>query len=236
MPNDRPMRLTADLVALCHRDVPDPGPDARYEMFTAEQYEAAARELLAQIPECGFWLFAYGSLIWKPEFATETSCRAVAHGWHRAFSLKINRYRGSDEQHGYMMCLDPGGSCEGVALKLSDSDLYSQVLTLLKREIGNEDTMEAARWIDLETENGPIKALTFYAHPHFLDIYLADRPLSEIAHALPRACGHWGSGAEYLFNTVLHLESMGIHDPELWILQEMVADEIASMMQAPVAG
>ena len=33
-------------------------------------------------------------------------------------------------------------------------------------------------------------------------------------------------GAEYLLNTVSHLEQRGIHDSRLWRLQQLVADEI----------
>jgi cation transport protein ChaC len=34
---------------------------------------------------------------------------------------------------------------------------------------------------------------------------------------------------EYLFNTVSHLEQLGIHDPHLWRLQEMVAERLDAM-------
>ncbi len=46
---------------------------------------------------------------------------------------------------------------------------------------------------------------------------------------LARACGHIGSGAEYLYNTVSHLEAFGIHDRNLWRLQELVADEVRAI-------
>ncbi len=41
-----------------------------------------------------------------------------------------------------------------------------------------------------------------------------------------RACGHAGSGAEYLFHTVTKLEEHGIRDRNLWQLQHLVAEEI----------
>jgi cation transport protein ChaC len=45
----------------------------------------------------------------------------------------------------------------------------------------------------------------------------------EVAACLSEACGHWGSGAEYLLQTVRSLEREGFHDPYLWDLQERVA-------------
>ena len=40
--------------------------------------------------------------------------------------------------------------------------------------------------------------------------------------------GHGGSCAEYLYNTVMHLEERGIHDRNLWRLQQLVAERIAA--------
>ncbi|MGT2466896.1 hypothetical protein ACVOMV_21100 [Mesorhizobium atlanticum] len=43
------------------------------------------------------------------------------------------------------------------------------------------------------------------------------------------------SGAEYLYNTVCHLETFGIHDCNLWRLQQLVADEIRSIHSHRIA-
>jgi cation transport protein ChaC len=51
------------------------------------------------------------------------------------------------------------------------------------------------------------------------------------AAILARAVGHWGTGAEYLLNTVQHLEALGIHDRFLWQLQQLVAARILSAEQ-----
>ena len=61
-----PMTLTEELVARCERHEPDPGlqPGSRY--FTDAEYEAAAATLIEQAPLGPLWVFAYGSLIWKP--------------------------------------------------------------------------------------------------------------------------------------------------------------------------
>jgi cation transport protein ChaC len=56
--------------------------------------------------------------------------------------------------------------------------------------------------------------------------YVGKLSAEEVADTLSRACGHWGSCAEYLYNTVTHLEEHGIHDRGLWRLQELVAGRI----------
>jgi glutathione-specific gamma-glutamylcyclotransferase len=229
MQTARLMSLTPEMVKLCHRDVVDPGPSPDTKYLRDEDFRPAAEHLVSLKMPGPFWLFAYGSLIWKPEIPSTETKRATAHGWHRAFSMKIERYRGTKEQPGYMMCLDRNGSCEGVVLRLPDEDLGGQVEKLLRREISRKGGLDAARWIDVETVDGTSQALAFYAAPDTLEYYQSNRAIAEIAHGLARACGHWGSGADYLYNTVSHLEQLGIHDEGLWQLQELVAAEIKTL-------
>ena len=54
--------------------------------------------------------------------------------------------------------------------------------------------------------------------------YVSGLSEMQVADVLAKAVGGRGSMVEYLFNTVDHLERMGIHDPHLWRLQEMVAE------------
>ncbi len=229
------MRLTPELVMLCHREEADAGPVASAEHLTDADYRPAALSLL-EGRDGPVWLFAYGSLIWKPEVPHVDMRRAIARGWHRAFSMQIRRYRATAEQPGYMMCLDPGGVCEGVVLRLPEDGVAELLEKLLRRELSRKGGLEAVRWIDVETDTGAEKALAFYAGPRFLDYYQPGRPLDEIAHGLARACGHWGSGADYLYNTVMHLEQLGIHDAGLWDLQERVAAEIEQLYGLPAKG
>ena len=64
------MRMTERHVAAVTRQLPDPG----FQVFpgmrpaTDEDYDAAVAAIMAGAPEGGFWVFAYGSLIWNPAF------------------------------------------------------------------------------------------------------------------------------------------------------------------------
>lgn len=221
------MKLTADLTARCYRIVEDaPRTDDKYDYFCDADYSNALDQLMNKRPKGPFWIFAYGSLIWKPEFPTVESRRVSAAGWHRAFSMKIARYRGTPEQPGYMMCLDRGGNCDGLALRIPDHQVEDQLKQLLCRELGSWEAMSGVRWIEVRSPSETMQALAFYAAPDELDFYSPKRDPQEVAHALAHACGHWGSGAEYLRSTVTHLEDMGISDAYLWDLQDRVADEI----------
>jgi glutathione-specific gamma-glutamylcyclotransferase len=227
------MALTAELVARCHRAEPDPGPEPGYPEFTEKDYDAATATLLAQRKETGpLWLFAYGSLIWKPEFDSVEHRRATVHGWHRAFCLELMRWRGSPQQPGLMLGLQRGGRCDGVAYRLPDGDHAAQLGRLLRREVSDASSMLAVRWLAADIGGEKHQALVFWVDTGQLN-YFVKLPLPEVAHVLARACGHVGSGAEYLFHTVSKLEEFGIRDRNLWRLQQMVADEILQITTRP---
>lgn len=223
------MRLTRELADLCFRVVPESNIASAYDYFTEADYPSALEHLLSSRPAGPVWLFAYGSLMWKPEVEAVEQRHTLVRDWHRGFSMKIESHRATPEQPGYMMCLDPGGSCEGVVLRLAEDNTSGQIMKLLRREVGSTEALDAVRWIPCETDAGTVQALTFYAKPDQLDIYKPDTPVSEIVHALARACGYWGSGADYLRNTVERLESLAIHDEGLWLLQDLVAAEIETI-------
>lgn len=82
------------------------------------------------------------------------------------------------------------------------------------------------RWINVATDEGPVTALAFVMNRQS-PAYVGRLALEDVADVLAKACGHWGSGAEYLHNTVRHLEENGIHDRNLWRLQKLVAARIA---------
>ena len=96
---------------------------------------------------------------------------------------------------------------------------------LIRRELSQLPSAFPWRWISVKTDQGPLKALTF-AMDRNNPRYVAGLPDEEIAAVLANACGYRGSMAEYLFSTVAMLESLGIHDRNLWRLQSLVAAHI----------
>jgi len=227
MPRRRRLSLTPAHVALVHRAVADPGPQPGINEQTAAGYDAWVARIVAAHPApCGpTRVFVYGSLIWKPEIPHVAEREATAHGWHRSFCFRVPRYRGSPDFPGLMMALDRGGSCRGLLLDLPDGDLEGQLARLFRREFSTEPPNSMPRWIRVTTAEGPCPALAFVMNRASRQ-YAGRLPEAEVARILARACGHWGSGAEYLMNTVAHLEERGIRDRGLWRLQRLVAARI----------
>ncbi len=223
----RRMRLTHELIARVARNVEDPGPLPGRVYAVDADYEAAARALLAERPAGGeVWVFAYGSLIWKPACAVVEERVAVLRGWHRAFCLGWDRrYRGSAEHPGLMLALDHGGSCRGVVQRLPPDAIEANLDKLVRREMVMRPSPFPPRWVNVETAIGPVRAITF-AMDRKSDLYVTGLRIEEIADVLAVAAGYFGSMAEYLHNTVRHLDELGIVDPYLWRLQELVAERI----------
>jgi len=83
------------------------------------------------------------------------------------------------------------------------------------------------RWIELVVGDEKLDAIVFWAGPTGRGI-TRDLPLESVAWRLAHACGHFGSSAEYLFNTVSNLEALGISDQNLWTIQRLAAHEIGT--------
>jgi cation transport protein ChaC len=229
----RRMALTPELVGRVHRALADPGPDPGLVYHTDADYDGTVEAMLASHPPGqDVWLFAYGSLIWRPEVDHVEERRGTARGWHRSFCFRITRWRATKEQPGFMMALDRGGQCQGMLYRLPGATLEAQLGKLFRREFTVKPANNIPRWIKVETEEGPIRALAFVMNRQS-PAYVGRLAPEAIADGLARACGHWGSGAEYLRNTVAHLEERGIHDRNLWRLQQLVADRITACETAP---
>ena len=225
----RVMRLTPELVARVPRfdlDKLPPGPERPPDSY----YEETARDILAKLaPGEDLWVFAFGSLLWKPSPEFDGERRpGVVRGWHRAFCLGWDdRFRGNPDHRGLMLSLDRGGQSRGVALRIRRDDPYANLLLLLKRE-----PPFPLAWVNAVTADGPLRAISF-AIGRKNKAYVGGLSNEAIADALALATGEFGSMAEYLHNTVQHLEDLGIHDTHLWAMQELVAERLERL--APVA-
>ena len=103
-------------VALLARD--RDGAEAR---IAAEDQLLDSRRLIISDNDdvSDLWVFGYGSLIYNP--IIEHSQRAIAsiYGYHRRLCLWTEIGRGSPDCPGLVLSLDRGGSCKGVAFRLS---------------------------------------------------------------------------------------------------------------------
>ncbi|QQR36871.1 gamma-glutamylcyclotransferase [Devosia oryziradicis] len=226
----RQMRLTERHVGYLTPEAPSedmPPPPSGMRAATPDDHQRTIAELLGPRPEHDeVWIFAYGSLIWKPACDFVEMRTGLVRGWHRAFCLGWNnRFRGSDKTPGLMLALDRGGACKGVLYRLPPGQIDDCMTKLLEREMGWLPSPFPPRWVNVRSGDRTIRAITFCIDRNS-GRYVSGLSVDAIADVLATAVGTRGSMAEYLFATVQHLEEIGIHDPHLWQLQSMVADRI----------
>ncbi|RWO20155.1 MAG: gamma-glutamylcyclotransferase [Mesorhizobium sp.] len=224
-PKPSRMRLTPELVARVLS-----ADDSLPQPFTAPSdadHDDTVRAILAAAPSADeVWLFAYESLMWNPACDFVEQRVGFVPGWHRSFCLGWDRwFRGSDSNPGLMLSLDRGGQCKGAVYRLPPDAIEANLGRLFRREMRAKPSAHSPRWVNVRTENGPLQAITFVINRNS-GRYVRGLSLEQIADALAVACGPWGSMADYLHSTVSHLEGMGIHDSQLWRLQELVAERI----------
>ena len=160
------------------------------------------------------WVFAYGSLMWNPGFAVRETQAARLHGFHRAFCIYSEHYRGTPTKPGLILGLLAGGSCRGLAHRLPAKDYDSVRRYLWKREIENDGVyVEEVR---------PIHLADGRAVPSL--VYLADRAHRQFAGKLSLAqsvklvrqgTGATGTNIDYVRNTLAHLRELGLLDKNL---------------------
>lgn len=218
-----PLRLTEDHVRRVTRHVEGPLHDPDWQILDEADLDQLSAALIADRPR-PIPIFAYGSLIWNPDFAVGRRYRARALGWHRAFSIPLDRFRGSPEQPGLMLALASGGACEGLVLEIQPGTETDSMRSILARELVARELAANACWITVETDQGISEALTFYADPVGID--LADLSIDDQAQRLAFANGAAGSGSEYLLRTAQGLDAAGLYDPYIWELQDRVAAAI----------
>ncbi|MBV9825711.1 MAG: gamma-glutamylcyclotransferase [Alphaproteobacteria bacterium] len=183
------------------------GPSTYVSIYPVDPMPPAIAALRATTEPV--WLFAYGSLMWNPEFEYAERRPAYLRGFHRSFCLYSRDYRGTPEQPGLVLGLDRGGSCHGIAYRLPDKQRGAVLDRIWAREMtGMVYTM---RRVPVVTGEGPIGAYACVVRRASGD-YAGGLTAQEMAGLLARAQGGRGTGRDYLSNTVSHLDEMGIRD------------------------
>lgn len=190
--------------------------------WSAEQIRASMDETLeGRDTSGGVWVFGYASLIWNPAFHYAEKRMGVVHGYHRRFCLWTVLGRGSEDCPGLMMGLERGGSVRGMAFRVAPEDIDEELYLVWSREMVTGSYRP--RWVEVKTEHGELDAVAFVinqAHERYAG-HLDDEVA---AAAIARAQGPIGRCCEYLFNTVEHLDEMGIPDRRLHHLAKLVGE------------
>ena len=187
---------------------------------SVEERDEIRRGMLAEVPRgADVWVFGYGSLMWNPAFHHVEARPGRVHGYHRRFVFWSRMGRGSPDRPGMMLGLARGGSCNGIALRVAAGAADTELRIVFAREMVS--TAYDARWVKVETASGPVRAIAFVANLGHV-FYAGRVPLEEAARHIAFAEGELGSSREYLYNTVSHLNELGIGDSGMRTLLTLV--------------
>lgn len=87
------------------------------------------------VPHGVLWVFGYGLLMWDAGFPYTQAAPALLHGYHRAFCVYSHRFRGTNDNPGLVLGLNPGGSCRGMAFRVAAGDVACALDALWEREM-----------------------------------------------------------------------------------------------------
>jgi cation transport protein ChaC len=157
-----------------------------------------------------FWVFGYGSLMWRPGFAHTETSRARLFGFRRSLCVWSHVYRGTPERRGLVLGLDRGGSCVGLAFRVPH-ELRDEVLAYLRdRELVTSVYLE--RMLPIRLEGGETAAAVAYIVDRGHEQYAGNLDEPTAASIVSGAVGQAGPNEEYVLNTIAHLKALGIRD------------------------
>src|SRR5476649_1769569 len=166
------------------------------------------------------WVFAYGSLMWRPgfDFLERRAARLV--GAHRALCVYSFVHRGTPQRPGLVLGLDRGGNCRGVAYRVAAAKRTATIDYLRAREQVTKVYREAWRavWLDDDPQQS-VHALGYMVDRGHQQ-YAGRLTLAEQLHYVRQGHGRSGQCRDYVLAAVKELETLGVRDADLHILSE----------------
>jgi glutathione-specific gamma-glutamylcyclotransferase len=180
------------------------------------------------------WVFAYGSLMWRPDFPFVERVEARLVGAHRALCVYSFVHRGTPERPGLVLGLDRGGACRGIAYRVPAAERTSTVAYLRAREQVTSVYRESMRpvWLK-QTTRRQVPALCFMIDRGHAQ-YAGRLSLEQQLHHVRQGHGQSGANRDYVIATVAALEELGFRETELHLLAERLAGTHESTIHAPV--
>ena len=170
------------------------------------------------------WVFAYGSLIWRPGFDHLERVPARLIGAHRALCVYSFVHRGTPERPGLVLGLDHGGMCRGVAYRVAAKKRAETLDYLREREQVTKVYIERMRPVLLDGHaargrESRVQAVCYMvdrSHPQ----YAGKLSLAEQLRIVRHGHGKSGNNRDYVIATVAALEQLGLRETELHRLAE----------------
>jgi cation transport protein ChaC len=167
------------------------------------------------IDRSDFWIFGYGSLMWRPGFPFVEARPATLAAHCRDMCFLSVHYRGTVDAPGLVCGLMPaasGEACKGRAYRLHPNEIDKAVAYLDERELITD--IYTPRHLPIDLDGRRALARVYIAdvkHDQFVGAWTD----AEKAAAIVRGSGSEGRSLDYLANLVDHLDELGIADAHM---------------------
>ncbi|WP_141130217.1 gamma-glutamylcyclotransferase [Rhizobium aethiopicum] len=193
------MALTPELVTRTLRPVPEEGPEPRWTSIPEDELDALVRRVNEESKNEPLWIFAYGSLIRNPDFDFDAREVGTIYGWHRSFSLHIERRRATSGKPGLMLALERSGTCKGIAFRMRQSKQADDLRRSLARKIRYREVASMIRWVENGTDENRAHGMASVDQENWRKLLVSrqtppvDPPLDPTirAHRSPMGPEHW---------------------------------------------
>jgi cation transport regulator ChaC len=170
------------------------------------------------------WIFAYGSLIFRPSFAYLERRRAFVAGYTRRFWQGSPDHRGVPEAPGRVVTLVPseGATCGGCAYRVDAGELDAILDALDVREQAGFErtTLALADAPEAPSFGEGITWIAGASNAH----YLGPLPERDLAAVIRDRRGPSGPNADYVLLLRDALRALDVHDPHV----EAIASQLGS--------
>ncbi len=176
------------------------------------------------MPGDALWIFGYGSLIWRPDFAHVERRVGCLAGWSRRLWQGSPDHRGVPEAPGRVATLhrEPGAVCWGAAYRVRHEQRDEVLRRLDQRESGGFERHRVS--VELKDARGErLSALVYVAGPdnaNFLGPASAERIAAQVALAKGRS----GTNREYVLRLAAALRGLGAEDAHVFAVAQQLGE------------
>jgi cation transport protein ChaC len=169
-----------------------------------------------------FWVFAYGSLMWRPGFDFLERHHGRLIGAHRALCVYSFVHRGTPEKPGLVFGLDRGGTCRGIVYRVAGAKRAETIDYLRAREQATMVYRETWRpvWIESDPKRR-VEALCYVVDRGHQQ-YAGRLTIAQQIHFVRQGHGRSGPNRDYVLDAVKAIEALGYRETELHRLAEQL--------------
>ena len=177
------------------------------------------------------WVFAYGSLMWRPGFAFAETHQAVLDGFSRDMCLLSIHYRGTPEVPGLVCGLMEGAACEGRVYRIAPAHADTALAYIDARELITD--IYIPRHLPVRLASGRrVVARVYVADPMHGQFVGGWDDRAKVAHIV-QGKGSEGRCLDYTRSLVGHLDELGIHAGRMAQLLHAALQAEATGLKSP---